>query len=144
MFLSVFTFDTRRDHGRPERGLTNAERRFMLNAERGDCASVVKILEQQQAGEIPESLDINCTAPLGRTSLSIAIINENPEMIEILLESGIQTRDSLLLAIDEQYVEGVELLLEHEERIWQPDTPHSWEAIDPVSAQVNIGQTDQL
>ena len=65
-------------------------------------------------------------------------------MIEILLESGIQTQDSLLLAIDEQYVEGVELLLEHEERIWQPDTPHSWEAIDPVSAQVNIGQTDQL
>ena len=40
-------------------------------------------------------------------------------MIEILLESGIQTQDSLLLAIDEQYVEGVELLLEHEERIWK-------------------------
>ena len=30
-----------------------------------------------------------------------------------------QTRDSLLLAIDEEYVEGVELLLEHEERIWK-------------------------
>ena len=56
-------------------------------------------------------------------------------MIEILLESGIQTQDSLLLAIDEQYVEGVELLLEHEERIWQADTPHSWEATDPVRAQ---------
>ena len=134
--LFLFTVLARRDHARPDRGLTNAERRFMLNAERGDCASVVKILEQHQAGEIPESLDINCTDPLGRTSLSIAIINENPEMIEILLESGIQTRDSLLLAIDEQYVEGVELLLEHEERIWQADTPHSWEAIDPVSAQV--------
>ena len=53
-----------------------------------------------------ESFDINCTDPLGRTALSIAIINENPELIEILLENGIQTRDSLLLAIDEQYVEG--------------------------------------
>ena len=47
-------------------------------------------------------LDINCTDPLGRTALSIAIINENPELMEILLEAGIQTRDSLLLAIDEQ------------------------------------------
>ena len=30
-----------------------------------------------------------------------------------------QTSDALLLAIDEEYVEGVELLLEHEERIWK-------------------------
>ena len=82
----------------------------MLNAERGDCASVVKIIEQYGSGVCQEhtgdSFDINCTDPLGRTALSIAIINENPELIEILLESGIQTRDSLLLAIDEQYVEG--------------------------------------
>ena len=35
-------------------------------------------------------LDINCTDPLGRTALSIAIINENPELMEILLEAGIQ------------------------------------------------------
>ena len=35
-------------------------------------------------------MDINCTDPLGRTALSIAIINENPELIEILLETGIQ------------------------------------------------------
>ena len=28
----------------------------------------------------------------------------------------------------------MELLLAHEERVWQPGTPHSWEAIDPVSA----------
>ena len=53
-------------------------------------------------------LDINCTDPLGRTALSIAIINENPELMEILLEAGIQTRDSLLLAIDEQ-VGGAQL-----------------------------------
>ena len=51
-----------------------------------------------------------------------------------MLESGIQTRDSLLLAIDEEYVEGVELLLEHEERVWKTGSPHSWEAIDPVRA----------
>ena len=27
------------------------------------------------------------------------------------------------------------MLLEHEERVWSRDTPHSWEAIDPVRAQ---------
>ena len=30
-----------------------------------------------------------------------------------------QVKDSLLLAIDEEYVEGVELLLQHEERTHQ-------------------------
>ena len=87
----------------------------MLNAERGDCGSVAKIIEQhsgtcQEHSKDKDSFDINCTDPLGRTALSIAIINENPELIEILLESGIQTRDSLLLAIDEQYVEGGSIL----------------------------------
>ena len=117
----------------------------MLNAERGDCATVLNIIEQQshrghgedEVNKTEDSFDINCTDPLGRTALSIAIINENPELIEILLEAGIQTRDSLLLAIDEQYVEGVELLLEHEERVWpgrESGAPHSWEALDPVSA----------
>ena len=62
----------------------------MLNAERGDCASVAKIIEIHQAGDNHEAFDINCTDPLGRTALSIAIINENPELIEILLESGIK------------------------------------------------------
>ena len=28
----------------------------------------------------------------------------------------------------------VELLLEHKERVWQSGNPHSWEAIDPVTA----------
>ena len=114
----------------------------MLNAERGDCATVLNIIEQQnhrghaedEVNKTEDGFDINCTDPLGRTALSIAIINENPELIEILLEAGIQTRDSLLLAIDEQYVEGVELLLEHEERVWRSDGPHSWEALDPVRA----------
>ena len=65
----------------------------MLNAERGDCASVAKIIEthsETRKDNLLDSFDINCTDPLGRTALSIAIINENPELIEILLDSGIQ------------------------------------------------------
>ena len=39
-----------------ERILTNTERRFMLNAERGDCASVATIIEQSK-GEQKEKLN---------------------------------------------------------------------------------------
>ncbi len=40
----------------------------------------------------PQLFDLNCTDPLGRSGLSIAIINENPEMMELLLSEGIQVR----------------------------------------------------
>ena len=107
---------------RGDTSLSNEERRFMLNAERGDCASVLKMIESTQVHRLrkrksqlltnhlqPQEtkvFEINCIDPLGRTALSIAIINENPELMEILLDNGIQTFDSLLLAIDEEYVEG--------------------------------------
>ena len=74
----------------------------MLNAERGDCATVAKMIEGNMDGKL---FDINCMDPLGRSSLAVAIINENPELMEILLDAGILTFDSLLLAIDEEYIE---------------------------------------
>ena len=37
-----------------ERILTNTERRFMLNAERGDCASVAKIIEQSKGERLSD------------------------------------------------------------------------------------------
>ena len=66
--------------------------------------------------------DINCLDPLGRSALSITIINENPEMMELLLVEGIKMADALLLAISEEYVEGVEILLAHEEKHHLPGT----------------------
>ena len=38
-----------------ERILTNTERRFMLNAERGDCASVAKIIEQSKGERLRDT-----------------------------------------------------------------------------------------
>ena len=90
--------------------LTPEEKRFLLFVERGDCASVAKLIKTYKSK--PSLFDINCSDPLGRSGLSIAIINENPEMMDLLLEEGIQVKDSLLLAIAEEYVEGVELLLQ--------------------------------
>ena len=93
--------------------LTPEEKRFILLVERGDTASVAKTIlafrdkvQQHPASNDsyytkdvcvslllqPQLFDLNCTDPLGRSGLSIAIINENPEMMELLLSEGIQVR----------------------------------------------------
>lgn len=72
----------------------------------------------------PNELNINCTDPLGRTSLVIAIENESFELIEVLLDNGIAVSDGLLHAISEDYVEAVELLLEWEEKHHKEGTPY--------------------
>lgn len=60
----------------------------------------------------------------GRGALTIAIDQENLEMVELLVVLGVLTKDSLLHAIDVEFVEAVELLLEHEELIHQEGEPY--------------------
>ncbi|KAK2704154.1 transient receptor potential-gamma protein-like isoform X2 [Artemia franciscana] len=106
------------------------EKKYLLAVERGDLASVRRIL--QRAAEA-QFIDINCVDPLGRSALLIAIDNENFEMIELLLKFQVETKDALLHAISEEYVEAVELLLDYEDMIHKPGEPYSWEAISPDS-----------
>lgn len=143
------------------------EKHFLLSAERGDCATVRRLLEENK--DHPELLNIDCVDPLNRSALIAAIENENIDLILLLLELGIAVKvcaymhtksarsptsalaldslvvlyiilsgstlffhyvfiivwqDSLLHAIKEEYVEGVEILLEHEEKIHQPGQPY--------------------
>ena len=49
--------------------------------------------------------------------------NENLEMVELLLENKVETKDALLHAINEEYVEAVEVLLDHEESIHAEGEP---------------------
>lgn len=58
---------------------------------------------------------MNCVDSLGRSALTLAIEAENLEMVELLIVMGVETKDALLYAIDQEFVEAVELLLEHEE-----------------------------
>lgn len=58
--------------------------------------------------------NINCRDPLGRSALMIAIDNENLEMVEILVDHCDNTYDALLHAISEEFVEAVEVLLDCE------------------------------
>ena len=69
------------------------------------------------------SINIDCVDPLGRTALLMAIDNENLEMVEVLLENKVETKDALLHAINEEFVEAVEVLLDHEESIHQEGEP---------------------
>lgn len=77
-----------------------------------------------------DKLNINCCDPLGRSGLLMAIDNENLEMIELLLSVGVEMKDALLHAINEEFIEAVELLLDHEDLIHISGTPHSWEAFE--------------
>ena len=69
------------------------------------------------------AINIDCVDPLGRTALLMAIDNENLEMVELLLENKVETKDALLHAINEEYVEAVEVLLDHEESIHTEGEP---------------------
>lgn len=64
-----------------------------------------------------KNIDINCVDSLGRGALTIAIDDENLEMVELLVIMGVETKDALLQAINAEFVEAVELLLEHEELV---------------------------
>ncbi|XP_050082055.1 transient receptor potential protein isoform X2 [Anopheles aquasalis] len=112
--------------------LTKTEKRFLLSAERGDCATVRRIIQENK--EHPEEFDINCVDPLNRSALIAAIENENIELINLLLREGIKVKDALLHAIKEEYVEAVETLLLWEEENHVPGDPYSWEAVDRSSS----------
>ncbi|XP_076315977.1 transient receptor potential protein-like isoform X2 [Tachypleus tridentatus] len=102
------------------------EKKYLLCAERGDIVSVRKILENHKSNP---RFNINVCDPLGRTALVVAIENEDSGLIELLLKHGIETGDGLLRAIEEEYVEAVEMLLQHEEKVHVPGQPYSWEKV---------------
>ncbi|XP_036147201.1 transient receptor potential protein isoform X2 [Monomorium pharaonis] len=112
--------------------LSPVEKHFLLSAERGDCATVKRLIEENQ--DHPEILNINCVDPLNRSALIAAIENENIELIKLLLKLGIEVKDALLHAIKEEYVEAVEVLLQWEEKIHKPGQTYSWEAADSSSS----------
>ncbi|PSN33020.1 hypothetical protein C0J52_17831 [Blattella germanica] len=70
---------------------------------------------------------------MGRTALAISIINEDLPMVQLLLTLGVDAQDALLHAISEEFVEAVELLLDHEDAIVASGHEHSWESLPPES-----------
>lgn len=104
--------------------LSRNERLYLVAVERGDVATVRRML----ANTNDDLLNIDCCDPLGRSALLMAIDNENLEMVELLLENKVETKDALLHSINEEFVEAVEVLLDYEHRYRAGQVP-SWEAI---------------
>lgn len=87
------------------------EKLFMLACEKGDNYMVKKLLDEKFS-----ELNINCVDVLGRNAVTIAIENENLEILKLLLERGCQTTDALLVAIGSEVVGAVDILLNHRPR----------------------------
>lgn len=87
-----------------------------------------------QRAQETEYINVNCVDPLGRSALLMAIDNENLEMVELLIEHRVQTRDALLHAISEEFVEAVEALLDHEETRHKFGEPHVSRTVYPFGS----------
>ncbi|XP_068145669.1 transient-receptor-potential-like protein isoform X1 [Drosophila tropicalis] len=103
------------------------EKKFLLAVERGDIPNVRRILQKALR---QQHININCMDPLGRRALTLAIDNENLEMTELLVIMGVETKDALLHAINAEFVEAVEVLLQHEELTYKEGEPYSWQKVD--------------
>ncbi|KAI5630962.1 transient receptor ion channel II domain-containing protein [Phthorimaea operculella] len=113
------------------KALTYEEKKYLLAVERGDMANVRRILQKAHR---QKHVEVNCVDSLGRGALTLAIDGENLEMVELLVVMGVETKDALLQAINAEFVEAVELLLEHEELIHKEGEPYSWQKVDPNTA----------
>ncbi|XP_030748044.1 transient-receptor-potential-like protein [Sitophilus oryzae] len=107
------------------------EKKYLLAIERGDLSNVRRMLQRAIRRK---TFNINCVDSLGRGALTIAIDQENLEMVELLVVMGVETKDALLYAISVEFVEAVELLLEHEELIHKEGEPYIWQKVDMNTA----------
>ncbi|XP_032677800.1 transient-receptor-potential-like protein [Odontomachus brunneus] len=131
------------------RPLNLEEKKYLLAVERGDLPNVKRLLQLANKGK-GKPLDVNCVDSLGRGALTLAIESENLEMVELLVVMGVETKDALLHAIDQEFVEAVELLLEHEELLTasqvneqnsEKEIIHSWQKVDAASARYPMDMT---
>ncbi|XP_013791075.2 transient-receptor-potential-like protein [Limulus polyphemus] len=64
--------------------------------------------------QLPHPVNVNCTNILGRSAIQIAVDNENVEIVELLLQQEhVQIGDALLYAIREGVYKIVEMLINH-------------------------------
>ncbi|XP_033611297.1 transient receptor potential-gamma protein isoform X2 [Cryptotermes secundus] len=102
------------------------ERNFLLAVQRGDIRTTKRLIDSG-------SVDKDCIDPMGRTALVLAIINEDLPMVTLLISLGVQAQDALLHAISEEFVEAVELLLDHEAAVTAEGQQYSWESLPSES-----------
>uniref|UniRef100_UPI00358FD986 short transient receptor potential channel 4-like n=1 Tax=Myxine glutinosa TaxID=7769 RepID=UPI00358FD986 len=105
---------------RAEDELSADEKAYLNAVERGDFTWVQDALKE---AEIYFNINVNCTDPLGRSALLIAIDSENLGIIELLLSYNVHVGDALLHAIRKQVLGAVELLLNHRKPSGEKQVP---------------------
>jgi len=100
------------DEFKKDRELSANEKKYLLAIERGDIATAKNFLDEASS---LEKFDKNVLDPLGRSALHIAIEYENIEMIQILLDGQVILGEALLHAINEEFVEAVEIILKYQD-----------------------------
>lgn len=103
-------------HEMLEKELTILEKKYLLAIERGDIATVLFHLNEYNNLNF-EKFNKNVLDPFGRSALHIAIEYNNIEMIQVLLNHQLDTNECLLHAINEEFVEAVEILLQHQDNL---------------------------
>ncbi|XP_037567454.2 transient-receptor-potential-like protein [Dermacentor silvarum] len=124
-------------HGIASRKLTPLEKKYLLAAEHGDIPTVNRIVNLAKTRADLLELDINCADSLGRTAVHMAIENENLPLLETLLAASVEVQDSLLHAINAEYVEAVELLLDYEENTHVEGERYNWEKVNSATSTFN-------
>ena len=106
-------FSQKNNWFKKEKEITIDEKKYLLAVERGDIATVKQYLE---ASHLSDDFNMNVQDSLGRNALYIAIEYENIDMIEVLINYHIELGESILHAINEEFVEAVEMLLHYQDR----------------------------
>ncbi|XP_035277470.1 short transient receptor potential channel 1-like isoform X1 [Anguilla anguilla] len=88
------------------------EKFFLLACEKGDCQMVSRLLEKRRGG----GLNIDCIDVRGRNAVTIAIENNNLDVLKLLLDHGCESTDAILVAIELGTVGAVDMLLNHRPR----------------------------
>lgn len=116
-----------------EKELTILEKKYLLAIERGDIATVLFHLNEYNNNLYFEKFNKNVLDPFGRSALHIAIEYNNIEMIQVLLNHQLDTNECLLHAINEEFVEAVEILLQHQDNLINNPLPDPDESVKTSS-----------
>ncbi|XP_071965534.1 short transient receptor potential channel 4-like [Antedon mediterranea] len=85
------------------------DRLYMEAVKRGDREAAEFALENIKV------FDKDCVDRNGDSAIDLAIDTRNTEMLKLLLDYKVEVRDSLLKAVDAEYIEAVELICEYAE-----------------------------
>ncbi|XP_039248762.2 short transient receptor potential channel 5-like isoform X1 [Styela clava] len=88
-------------------GLKSIEMLYLKFAGQGDVQMVEKLFKKYSE----EQLNRNCTDFFDRTALVLAITNRHEDMIKCLLSNGVDLTESLFYAIENEFTEAVEYIL---------------------------------